>query len=315
MRVFFQLYKRYPDLAIAEALEACNGRKIALYGNEILAADINATAFQRLGLSHAAFELLFSCKTSQLAGKIQKFRWQKHYKNSFKVTVHHSTPEKEREIAQKVANRIKNPRAEMKNPATWFHFFFVGGKVIAGKLLWQSTEDFESRKVHKWPAPHPTGTHPRIARAMANLTGIRKGELVDPFCGAGGVLIEAGLMGFTPVGYDIEQKLLEKAAKNLVGYGIKHFRLQKKNALTISKIKYVVADLPYGRNTPGKGLELLYAKFLSRLKQVLKGKAVLGFPDTISYKPLIRKSRLKLLGEYDYYINERLTKKIVVVTS
>ncbi|MEM4240445.1 MAG: DNA methyltransferase [Candidatus Woesearchaeota archaeon] len=314
MKVFFQLYKRHADIAAAEALEVVKGKKIALYGNEILIADAKSAAFQRLGLSHAAFELLFSCKTSQLAGKIQKFSWQKHYKKSFKVTVHHSTPEKEREIAQKVANCIKNPKAEMKNPKSWFHFFLVGDNVIAGKLLWQNNEDFEGRKVHKWPAPHPTGTHPQLARAMINLTGIQKGVLVDPFCGAGGILIEACLMGLTPVGYDINQELLEKAAKNLIGYGIKRFKLQKKNALTISKAKYVVADLPYGRNTPPKGLEELYVKFLARLKKVLEGRAVLGFPSTINHKPLIRKAGLNVLNEFSWEINRNLRKNIVVVT-
>ncbi len=315
MKVFFQLYKRYPDLALAEALEACTGKKIALYGNEILVANAKIAAFQRLGLSHTAFELLFICQKEQLGKKIAEFNWQRHYKKNFKVTAHHADSCIERAIAQQVAEKLKKPKAEMKNPKSWFHFFFIGDKVIAGKLLWQNTEDFGSRKVHNWPAPHPTGTHPQIARAMVNLTGIQKGRLVDPFCGAGGTLIEAGLMGFIPVGYDIEQKLLEKAAKNLLGYGIRHFKLSKKDALTISKAKYVVADLPYGRNTPPKGLKQLYAKFLARLKQVLTGRAVLGFPSTIAHRPLIKKATLKILGEYDYYINERLTKKIAVITA
>ncbi len=315
MKVFFQLYKRYADLAIAEALEVSKGRKIALYGNEILAADAKNAAFQRLGLSHAVFELFFVCKKQDLGRTIREFSWQKHYKKDFKVTCHHTDPCIELSIAQQVGERIKNSKAEMKKPVSWFNFFFVGDKVIAGKLLWQNKENFEGRKVHHWPAPHPTGTHPQIARAMINLTGITKGELVDPFCGAGGILIEAGLMKFIPVGYDIEQKLLEKAAKNLLGYGIRHFRLSNKDALMLTNAKYVVADLPYGRNTPPKGLEMLYAKFLARLKQVLKGKAVLGFPSNINYKRLIRKAKLKIRGEYDYYINERLTKKIVVISA
>jgi tRNA (guanine10-N2)-dimethyltransferase len=315
MKVFFQLYKRYADIASAEALEVAKGRKIGLYGNEILVADAKANDFQRLGLSHAAFELLFVCSRKQVGNKIAKFNWQKHYRKNFKVTCHHVDSCIERAIAQQVAEKIKNSKAEMKKPVSWFNFFFIDGKVIAGKLLWQNTEDFESRKVHRWPAPHPTGTHPQLAKAMVNLTGITKGELIDPFCGAGGTLIEAGLMGFTPVGYDIAPELLEKAAKNLIGYGVKRFRLAKKNALTLNSAKYLVADLPYGRNTPPKGLELLYAKFLARLKQVLTGKAVLGFPDTTNYKPLIRKSKLKILNEFSWEINRNLNKKIVVVSA
>ncbi len=150
---------------------------------------------------------------------------------------------------------------------------------------------------------------------MVNLTGIQKGELVDPFCGAGGILIEAGLMGFAPVGYDIQPELLAKAVKNLQGYGIKNFLLAKKDALTLKTAKCLVADLPYGRNTPPKGLEILYARFLAKLKQILKGKAVLGFPSNINYKPLIRKARLKILNEFSWEINRNLKKKIVVVSA
>jgi tRNA (guanine10-N2)-dimethyltransferase len=314
MKVFFQLYKRYSDIAAAEALEVCKGREIGQFGNEILVADAKTSEFQRLSLSHAAFELLFVCGRKQLGSKIAKFSWQKHYRKNFKVTCHHVDACIERAIAQEIGEKIKNSKAEMKKPISWFNFFFIDGKVIAGKLLWQNNEDFEARKVHKWPAPHPTGTHPQIARAMVNLTGIQKGELVDPFCGAGGVLIEAGLMGFIPIGFDIEPELLAKAVKNLQGYKISNFLLAKKDALTLNNAKYLVADLPYGRNTPPKGLEKLYAGFLSRLKQILKGKAVLGFPSNINYKQLIKKSKLKIRGEYDYYINERLTKKIVVIS-
>lgn len=314
MKVFFQLYKRHADIAAAEALEVSKAKKISVFGNEILVANAKSAGFSRLGLSHAAFELFFVCNKNQLGKKIAGFSWQKHYKKNFKVTCHHADSCIERSIAQQVGEKIKNSKAEMKKPVSWFNFFFVGDKVIAGKLLWQNNEDFESRKVHHWPAPHPTGTHPQIARAMVNLTGISRGELVDPFCGAGGTLIEAGLMGFTPIGYDIQPELIAKAVKNLQGYGIRNFLLAKKDALTLKNAKYLVADLPYGRNTPPKGLEILYAKFLARLKQVLKGKAVLGFPSNINYKQLIKKSRLKIIGEYDYYINERLTKRIVVIS-
>jgi len=314
MKVFFQLYKRHAKLAAAEALAVTNGKKIALLDDEIFIADIPHAAFSRLGLSHAAYEFLFSCTRSQVASAIKRYNFQKQYRVSFKVTAHHTSTEQERVLAQHVADRLLNPRASMKHPRSWFHFFFVKNQVIAGKLLWQNTEDFEARKVHRWPAPHPTGTYPQLARAMINLTGVQHGTIVDPFCGAGGMLIEAGLVGLKPVGYDIEPALLDKARKNLKGFGIKNYTLALKDATTLAgKILYLVADLPYGRNTPRKGLEELYAAFLSRLKNVLTKRAVLGFPSTINYKPLLKKSRLKVIDEFGWEINRRLTKKIVVV--
>jgi tRNA (guanine10-N2)-dimethyltransferase len=314
MKVFFQLYRRYADIAAAEAFVVTNGKRIALISDEILIADISHAAFSRLGLVHAAYEFLFVCNARQLERAIARTNFQKHYRTSFKVTTHHTTPAAGQRTAQLVAARLRNGKADMRNPRSWFHFFFLKSKVVAGKMLWANTEDFESRKVHRWPAPHPTGTHPQLARAMVNLTGIERGELVDPFCGAGGTLIEAGLMGLKPVGSDIEPTVLAKAVKNLEGYGIKNYKLMRKDARTLSEpVNHLVADLPYGRNTPKIGLEELYLEFLQRLKKILKGRAVLGFPNTIPHKPLLKKAKLKLLDEFDWYINRKLSKKIVVV--
>jgi tRNA (guanine10-N2)-dimethyltransferase len=316
MKVFFHLYKRYSDIAAAEALALTHGTKKHLLGGEILVANAKKTAFARLGLAHAAYEHLFTCTRSELPARIKRTNFQQHYKTSFKVTAHHTTPAAERGIAQQVAARIRNGKANMHKPATWFHFFFINGNVIAGKLLWQNTEDFESRKVHRWPAPHPTGTHPQLARAMINLTGIQNGELLDPFCGAGGTLIEAGLMGLKPVGYDIEPELLVKAMKNLHGYGIRNYKIATKDACELDgKAAYVVADLPYGRNTNPHGLDQLYRVFLHRLKTTLTKRAVLGFPSDIAYLPLLKEAKLNIIAEYDWEINRNLTKKIVVVSA
>lgn len=314
MRVFFQLYKRHAKLAAAEALTATNGKRIALLKDELLIADVPHARFDRLGLSSAAYEFLFQCAEKQLDRAISRFDWQKHYRVDFKVVAHHASTDVQHELGHLVANQLTKPKANLRSPKTAFHFFFLDNDVIVGKLLWQNTEDFESRKVHHWPAPHPTGTHPQLARAMVNLTGIERGKLVDPFCGAGGMLIEAGLMGLRPAGYDIEPELLEKASKNLNGFGIKKYTLALKDARTLSgTIPHLVADLPYGRNTPRKGLEELYAAFLSRLKNVLTKRAVLGFPSTIAHKHLIKNAGLIIVAEFDWEINRRLTKKIVVV--
>ena len=74
------------------------------------------------------------------------------------------------------------------------------------------------RKAHLRPELQPTSLHPRLARALINLTGIRKGILLEPFCGAGGILLEAGLMGIKTVGYDIDKIVLKKCKINLNFY-------------------------------------------------------------------------------------------------
>jgi len=311
MKVFFQLYKRYAGIAAAEALTVTSGANSVRIGDELLVADIKKPAFSRLGLSHAAFQFLFACRANELEKKFSQARW--HSAKTFKIFVHHAGPDTLARVSKRVAEKLPDAKASMQHPETEFHFFFLKDLVVAGKLLWENTEDFEARKVHRWPAPHPTGTHPQLARAMVNLTGATK-SIIDPFCGAGGTLIEAGLMGLKAIGSDIEPELLVKAAKNLEGYGVKNYRLAVRDARQLAgKIPHIVADLPYGRNTPPKGLKELYVAFLTRLKTVLTKRAVLGFPSTINYKPLLKHAKLKVINEFSWEINRRLIKKIVLV--
>ena len=67
----------------------------------------------------------------------------------------------------------------------------------------------------------PTSLHPQLARCCVNLTGIKKDEtLLDPFCGTGGILIEAGLMGLNCIGGDISDWVLKKCRENIKESGL-----------------------------------------------------------------------------------------------
>ena len=55
--------------------------------------------------------------------------------------------------------------------------------------------DFNKRKPQHRPFFKPTSMHPKIARLLVNLAHVKAGNTVlDPFCGTGGILIEAALM-------------------------------------------------------------------------------------------------------------------------
>ena len=61
---------------------------------------------------------------------------------------------------------------------------------------------FDRRAVKERPFFSPISLHPRLARALVNLTAVRKGEsLLDPFCGTGGILIEAAMLGVNCHGF------------------------------------------------------------------------------------------------------------------
>src|SRR3989344_1860288 len=172
---------------------------------------------------------------------------------------------------------------------------------------------YEQRRSHLLPAQHPAMTHPRLARAMINLANAN--EILDPFCGAGGILIEAALCSISAVGFDIDPIMLKRAKKNLKYFKI-DIKLKLQDATTFrSKTQAIVTDLPYAKNTKVTApIEELYAKFLRNLKKNNIERAVIGFPDTVNYKQIIRDAGFKIKNEFTYYLHRSLSKKIIVLS-
>lgn len=207
--------------------------------------------------------------------------------------------------------------------------------MVGDRKIELSKKEFLSRRAHLLPAGHPTSLHPKLARALVNLTGVEEGEMIlDPFCGAGGLLIEAGLIGCKVVGFDIDLVMLRRAKINLDYVGVKDYKLEQKDATTISKhYDFIVTDLPYGKNSKlsEKDLEKLYLKFFKVLKRINVKRAVIGLPDftekskgflvsqkslisqDVDYSKLVKKAGLKIKKEFDWYLHKSLTKKIIVI--
>ena len=152
-------------------------------------------------------------------------------------------------MASHIWRKLKNPEVNLTNPKTSIEFFVMNGKIYAAKLIKELKHCFESRRAHKKPELHPTALNPKLARALINLCRAEK-EVMDPFCGAGGILIEAGLMGLKSIGYDLYNVMLKKAKINLDYCKIKDYKLINEDALRIKKrYDYIVTDLPYGMNS------------------------------------------------------------------
>jgi tRNA G10 N-methylase Trm11 len=56
---------------------------------------------------------------------------------------------------------------------------------------------------------------PKLAQIMVNLAGLEKGRILDPFCGTGVILQEAGLMQYAVYGTDLAEKMIRYSADNL----------------------------------------------------------------------------------------------------
>jgi len=314
MKTIFLLSKGHAFLAKEEVLALSSTKKYELIEN-LLILDTSFKDYKRLAYTKEVYNLLFESNNFQLNKKIKTFDWNKIYKAPFCVRVHHKNKSLERDFAELIWGKLKNPKVNLTRPKTEIHFFFLRRKIICAVLKEKlPASEYDKRRPHLRPEMHPSSLNPRLARAMVNLTGIKKGTIVDPFCGTGGILLEAGLIGLNAEGYDIDEKMLEMGRKNLEHFKISPL-LKRKDATEISKkMDYVVSDLPYGKATKSQDMNILYKKFLKLLKSKLQKKAVLGFPDFIEVKPLINSIGLKIEKEFDFYIHKSLSKKIFVLS-
>jgi tRNA (guanine10-N2)-dimethyltransferase len=187
--------------------------------------------------------------------------------------------------------------------------------------LWDSKTDkrFVERQPKKKIKFHPAMLKPKLARVLINLTAAKR-KLLDPFCGTGSVLIEAGVLGLKPIGSDIERKMVWYSKLNTEHFKIK-CDLHQLDATELEKhfkpnsIEAIACDPPYGKSSTlaGKKLNELYPKFLDSANKVLKlsCRLVMIRPDYL--KLPINSKQWKKCGEFDWYVHGSLTRKILVL--
>ncbi len=313
MRLAFRISLENPPLACAEILALTKASAGTRFHDIFLIDTQEDPAWLQSRLAHtrAIHQLLFICAERDLTGCITDFDWQRIYRKDFHVAVHHASIPSSA-IAELIGTRIKNATARMVGSRTDIHLFFHEGRVLCGRMLTQHTG---KERTAKDRAAHYSATlQPKLARTLVNLTGARAGTLYDPLCGAGGILIEAGLMGLKPVGYEAYPSIAAKATANLAQAKIRNASVTARDALTLKRpMAYVAADLPYGRRTKRIDHKKFYAAILRMLKRNLRGRAVIMFPDSANVPALVRASRLKLVGIIDSYVHHALTRKIAIL--
>jgi tRNA (guanine10-N2)-dimethyltransferase len=346
MKYAFLLSKEDLKLAKQEVLSLLNIKNSKLVDNLLFLESNNIESADRLAYTKKIYQFLFETDKKNLIKDVKNFNWQDIYKKDFCVRIHNiiqskvgrggGTTLKEKTFASHIWKTLNKPKVNLKNPKTSIEFFIINNKIYTVKLIKELKQNFLARKPHKRPELHPTGLHPKLARALINLAGAEK-EVMDPFCGVGGILIEAGLMDIKPIGYDLYKIMIEKAETNLKHFKIKNYELINEDALKIKKkYNYIATDPPYGMNTSiwiRKGnkneklpinqtnkkqnlnqLENFYLKFLKVLKKILKKKAVVIFPHYVNYKKLIKQANLKIENEFKQYIHGSLTRKIIILS-
>ncbi|MEM3341629.1 MAG: DNA methyltransferase [Thermoplasmata archaeon] len=128
-------------------------------------------------------------------------------------------------LGNKIRSNLPALRVNLDNPEIKFNIIVNAppySSFIYVAFAWQEAAFFEERTCAKRPFSLPISLHPRAARLLINLSGATEDDIVvDPFCGTGGILLEAAVLGLKSIGADYNNEMIEGTKKNLTHFGIK----------------------------------------------------------------------------------------------
>ncbi|MBW3017955.1 hypothetical protein KY325_02235 [Candidatus Woesearchaeota archaeon] len=327
MELLFVLSKDIENLPVSEVLAQVDAKTHSTYDNylivepetEMSIKDIELLSF-KLAFTHSIHQLLFNTTKKDIEKDFQKFDWKSVYNENFCIRAHNhpNAEELEKQCAAIFWDSVDNPKVKLNDSRTEINLLHQENNIFVTKFLFKTDKSYVKRKPHLRPELHPSSINPKLARACINLTGLKYGAIVDPFCGTGGVLIEAGLMGFDCIGYDLDQIMLIKSKINIEHYRIKNFKLEIKDATTLSeslgKNATVVTDLPYGRASKLHNKELLqlYSQFVGVLYNIVEPgtRCVMIIPTYIDIGFI---KNFKIKEKFEFYLHKSLSKLILVL--
>jgi len=298
MKYLFELSKEHKTLPLAEILACLKTENIdfnILESNEdVLLIETNSNEniiknlTGRLSYTFYMDQFLFSCLPS--SGELKKQLSSKIIEKKGSIAIKYKNRSKNidsQPIVKALAEiYTKGREVTLENPDIEVRGLITDSTVYVGlKSVEVNRSQFEERKVQNRPFFSPISLHPKLARTLVNLSLIKKDEiLLDPFCGTGGILLEAGLIGARVIGSDIEDKMIEGCKKTLDFYKVNDYKLYCSDigdiGSHIDKVDAIVTDLPYGKSTTTKGEKMnnLYMRAFESMSRLLKNgcRAVIG---------------------------------------
>lgn len=287
---------------------------------------------ERAAMVHRCCILLAKCEANmkRIMDSVREINFQKYISNreSFAVRIKHisnysselSSTFLEREIGNIIHKNVE-AKVNLGNPDKLFYGVLTENMFIFGKNVRRSERKTLSlRKAKFRPFFIPSSMNPSLARAMVNLSRARPREIFyDPFCGAGGILIEAGLVGCRLIGSDIDIKMVKGTEKNLKHYKLKDWSIVQSDAkhLPINKANSIATDPPYGgsASTKGKRPEKLIEDFLEEIANLSSsiGYLCIGVPLTMDLNENFKELGFQTIEKHFVRAHKSLTRQIIVL--
>jgi len=338
-KLFFLVSGEHQTLPVSEvqAILEAEGIKYRILENltQVLRLEADPNSVEaikfRSALTRVCCREIFNCEAniSEILANISSGSMEEFIEgDSFAVRVRRVkgvTPELvrvelERKLGEQILKTVKTSRVNLSNPQKTFFGVLTDKRFIFGlKTAEIIPKPFSERRPRRRPFFHPTAMPAKLARVMVNLAQPNKGDLVlDPFCGTGGMLVEAGLIGCRVLGFDAKPHMLRGGLKNLLHYGINLEGVAIADARypPVAKVDCIVTDPPYGRSasTLGASTIRIVEDFLSAVgDKIPRGRRIcMASPKTIRIADAGEKAGFKHLESHFVYVHRSLTREIVV---
>ena len=221
-----------------------------------------------------------------------------------------TVPDLERRIGSIIRGKVS-----LSNPSREYRAILSGDRCYFGRVIQHvDRSSYDQRRPGSRAFFHPGVMMPRLARALVNISLVFPGErLLDPFCGTGGIILEASLVGAESTGSDIDPFMVSGSRKNVSGAA---FVSGDTTCLPFRDGSFdaVVTDLPYGQSVSiiAGSLEGLYRDALSEISRVLapgKRAVVVTHRDISCEAAMV----MSIRACYIQRVHKSLTRRILVL--
>ena len=316
MQLLFELSGEHPTLPVAE-LE-CVGT-VREHRPQVAVADCpDPSAARRLALTHAVMEYLGSCAPAPdaIASLLRDLALAPETPFSVRVKkVEGSAPTVSQPVLERLMGSLIAGTVSLAAPVAEYRAIISADRCYFGRLLFRiDRASYTSRDPLRRPFFHPGVMLPRFARAVVNLTLLQPEEILfDPFCGTGGFLLEAELLGARVAGGDADPAMVAGSRLNLGNADL--VRLDA-GALPLCShsVDAVATDLPYGQSSwiRGRDLDRLTPRALREIARVLRAgrrAAIVAHRDIRPFVPEL----LTILQHHEQRVHRSLTRRFLVL--
>jgi tRNA (guanine10-N2)-dimethyltransferase len=321
MKLLFELSGENGTIPPAE-LE-CVGRVLDMRAQVAVAECPDPDAAHRLAMTRVVLEYLGECEPEigAFRGLLKDLALNPGRTFAGRVKkVHAGDCRKIQRCSQREFERLigtmANGSVSLINPEVEYRAILSEDRCYFGKVLFFiDRKGYDHRNPGKRTFFHPGVMMPRMARALINISCVQKGDLIlDPFCGTGGILIEAGLLGIDAIGSDFDPVMVHGSQQNIPDGT---FLVSDATNLPLQNgsVSAVVTDFPYGQSVcirKPETLENLYGRALEEIGRVMRPgrRAVVVTHRDIS---AIAAGYMIIIQRHEQRVHKSLTRRVLVL--